>query len=67
MTGSEAVLPARLTSPRHALSTHNDSVGAPIRRMLGATPIEVAPGRVAAGGASGHHWTVLYVHMGAPG
>ncbi|MFF4507460.1 PucR family transcriptional regulator [Streptomyces sp. NPDC001401] len=60
VTGTATVLLALLTSPRHALSADTDSVGALVRLMLGATPTEVAPALVPAGGARGRHWTVVH-------
>ncbi|WP_210585201.1 PucR family transcriptional regulator [Streptomyces sp. GESEQ-35] len=60
VTSTATVLLALLTSPRHALSTDTHSVGALVRLMLGATPAEVAPALVPAGGARGRHWTVVH-------
>ena len=60
VTSTATVLLALLTSPRHALSTDTHGVGALVRLMLGATPAEVAPALVPAGGARDRHWTVVH-------
>ncbi|MFD8812372.1 PucR family transcriptional regulator, partial [Streptomyces sp. NPDC059627] len=61
VTGTATVLLALLTSPRHALSTDTHSVGALVRLMLGATPVEVAPALAPRDGpAAGGHWTVVH-------